>query len=212
MGQKPKTKMTPAQRAKQFAPFDALAGFGLALREVERRMCLESKKELSGEEKEKIGRFLRNVHKGTDLSVRFFDHRETDPENMGTYVTVSGPAEDISFPFAFLVIRSRTIRFADIYSLDFAEEAPPSSLAGEPCADASASVRLSQNPCPPQGANPPPETPDVDETVLDQAFTEEEWLDRAFPDSETQEWPDGDQADPDPSLPDRAETFPDFPS
>lgn len=44
MGKKPRTKMPVAQRAKQFAPFKALDGLDLAIREAEEehRKALES--------------------------------------------------------------------------------------------------------------------------------------------------------------------------
>ena len=44
MGKKPRTRMPVAQRAKQFAPFKALDGLDLAIREAEEehRKALES--------------------------------------------------------------------------------------------------------------------------------------------------------------------------
>lgn len=106
--------MPQRQRAKQFAPYDALSGFDLALRQVERRMCLVEKRQLADDEQERINRQLSRLHKGSRVRVTYFDQ--------GEYKEVSGPVEDISGPFGFLVIQGRSISFSDVYHV-FSQDA-----------------------------------------------------------------------------------------
>ena len=77
--------MTMAERAAQFSPFAALTGFGAVIGEAGR--LTEERIELTDEEKEEIGRTLRDaMEEGVSLSVTWFE-----PDALkagGRYVTL----------------------------------------------------------------------------------------------------------------------------
>ena len=53
--------MTRAERAKQFAPFDAMKGLQAALRDKEERHSRTEKREISDEVKERNSKVLRRL-------------------------------------------------------------------------------------------------------------------------------------------------------
>ena len=69
-------KMPPSQRAKQFLPFDAVAGLSQALKAKEQEMGLTDKADLSPEEEEDINEALLGLAKGDEAEITFFDAGE----------------------------------------------------------------------------------------------------------------------------------------
>lgn len=66
--------MSRVSRAKQFLPFDALAGFSEALREKE---CeYDNKKELTEESYEELEIQLNRLEKGSKVKIRYYKNKK----------------------------------------------------------------------------------------------------------------------------------------
>ncbi len=107
MGNKPKMKMSPLDRAKQFAPFSALKGLEEALRCKEK--VLVERAELSSEYKESISEKLKLLEAGGRANVVFFCD--------GQYVAAEGIVSKIDKNLRLLQIVKTEIKFEDIYKL-----------------------------------------------------------------------------------------------
>ena len=81
--------MPPSQRAKQFLPFDAVAGLREALKIKEHEMGLISRKELSEEVKEYIDEVLQEIKAGDNVSVKYF-RNEPGCEREGDMILIEG--------------------------------------------------------------------------------------------------------------------------
>ena len=106
MGNRP--KMTPADRAKQFLPFDALKGFREALQEKER--IIVPKKELSEEEREELDLSFRRVHRGDIIRVVYYHD--------GEYVEKAGMVAKIEESSRILTVVQTKILFEDILEIE----------------------------------------------------------------------------------------------
>lgn len=73
MACRPKTKMSSAERARQFAPFAALGGLEAALAKKEAELLYEEKKTLADEAVASINRVLRRVEDGMTVRVEYYD-------------------------------------------------------------------------------------------------------------------------------------------
>lgn len=78
--------MSRLRRAAQFAPFDALTGYGAAIREMARRT--EPKRDLTEEEKLLLNRKLLRLQDGMTVTVCYF--RPDDRKDGGAYLQVTG--------------------------------------------------------------------------------------------------------------------------
>ena len=87
-GPKRRPVMPPSQRAKQFLPFDAVAGLRQALKLKEHEMGLISRKELSEEMSDDINEALMELAPGMQVSVTYF--REEQTEEKGEYTVLDG--------------------------------------------------------------------------------------------------------------------------
>lgn len=96
-----------ADRAKQFAPFDALKGFREALREKER--VLVPKAELSQEQAEILDRRLHQIQVGDIITIIYF--------HQGEYEKVTGMVSAFSETSRTLSIVHTQISFDTIYDL-----------------------------------------------------------------------------------------------
>lgn len=102
-----------ADRAKIFAPFDALKGFKEALREKEK--VVVKKRIISQEEKDKIGEILKNIKKNQMVEVIYFDNDE--------YLKIKGVVSKIDYVYLELMIVQTKIKFDDIYKIKIVNEA-----------------------------------------------------------------------------------------
>lgn len=100
-------KMDREIRAKQFMPFDALKGFREAMAEKER--IIVPKRDLSDEQKEELGRKIRQIQKKDIITVEFFQNRE--------YMRVTGMVTRIDGASRVLEIVNTRIAFTDISDL-----------------------------------------------------------------------------------------------
>ena len=73
---KERPHMPPSQRAKQFLPFDAVAGLREALKVKEHEMGLISRAELSEEVSDHINEVLQEIRTGDHVSVKYFRDEE----------------------------------------------------------------------------------------------------------------------------------------
>lgn len=106
---KPRSKMPLSQRAKIFAPFDALTGLRQALKEKEKIRV--PRKEISEDMAEEIDRALKNLKTGKIATVVWYNSIE---EN---YIQLTGECKKIDAQKRFLQIEKTDIFFDDIYSI-----------------------------------------------------------------------------------------------
>lgn len=101
-----------ADRAKIFAPFDALKGFKEALKEKEK--IVVEKRIISQEEKEKIGNILKEIKKNDMVEIIYF--------NNGEYIKVKGIVSKIDLVYLKITIVTTKIDFNDIYKINLVKE------------------------------------------------------------------------------------------
>ena len=101
--------MTRAERAKIFAPFDAMKGLQEALRDREERHLRVERHEVSEEQAEQNSRILLKLRRGMkvelDCYCAFHD------------VTKQGKITDVDFTSRWLKLDDEQIDFEDIYSI-----------------------------------------------------------------------------------------------
>lgn len=96
-----------ADRAKIFAPFDALRGFREALAAKER--IIVPRIELSEEAREELDRKVRNIQKSDMVTVVYF--------HGGDYIKTTGIVSRLDVNCRFLQIVNTKIPFDDIYDI-----------------------------------------------------------------------------------------------
>lgn len=101
--------MIREQRAKQFAPFDAMKGLAEALKEREERHTRVAKHGISEEEQEQISELLCRVEKGSKVFIEYYaDFHDREK---------SGIVTEINRPYRFLRVNDEKIFFDDLYSI-----------------------------------------------------------------------------------------------
>lgn len=108
MASKPKTKMSVADRAKQFMPFAALKGLPEAL--AAREKILVSRIELSPEMEEELDRKMHLLAKGQMASVVYFQQ--------GQYIRLTGMVARIDSTCRILQIVNTKISFDDLLDVN----------------------------------------------------------------------------------------------
>ena len=101
--------MNREDRAKQFAPFDALTGLRDALRQVELEEERVEKKEVSEYRAERLSKTLNIIEKGKTVRATYY--------NEGYYIDVQGVVSSIDRTFRYIVIGEGKIFFDDLYEL-----------------------------------------------------------------------------------------------
>lgn len=112
MGKKPKNRMDPGQRAKQFMPFAALKGFELELEKAEFRPV--EKVIFSEDAAEELDRKLREVQRGDMVSVIYYKKTARG----GTYLARTGMVSKVDLIDRSLTIVKERIPFADLYNIE----------------------------------------------------------------------------------------------
>lgn len=105
-----RAKMPRSQRAKQFAPFDALVGLRKALKEKEKIRV--PRKEISEDMAEEIDRNLKILEIGKIITVVWYNVLE---EN---YIQLTGECKKIDAQKRFIQIEKTDIYFDDIYEIN----------------------------------------------------------------------------------------------
>lgn len=119
MASRPKTKMSVADRAKQFAPFSALKGLEEALKEKER--ILVERAELSEDSAAELSGRLSRIKKGMKIKVVYYSG--------GEYVSEEGMVTRIDEIFRKLTVVKTEINMDDIIKIT------GEGLLVEECAD-----------------------------------------------------------------------------
>ncbi|HHU43441.1 MAG: YolD-like family protein [Bacillota bacterium] len=101
--------MNKANRAAQFAPFDALKGLNEALRKKEEKLSRVEKIELSEEMSEELSHKLIKLEKGQRIKITFYCY--------GRYITTHGIVTQKNQAYKFLTLNDQKIYFDDIYDL-----------------------------------------------------------------------------------------------
>jgi len=101
--------MTRAERAKQFAPFDAMKGLQEALRDREERHSRVERHEISEEMAEQNSRVILKLECG--MRVEVFCYSEFHD------VLKRGQITDIDITMKYLKLDNKRILFDDIYSI-----------------------------------------------------------------------------------------------
>ena len=107
MASRPKTKMSTADRAKQFAPFSALKGLDEALRQKER--VFVEKPEFSDEAAEELSQKLAKISVGMRVNVVYYSD--------GECVSVDGLVTGIDKAFKRLTVVKMEIPMDDILDI-----------------------------------------------------------------------------------------------
>ncbi len=106
---KVRAKMPPSQRAKQFAPFDAVVGLRKAL--LEKEKIKVKRKELSEDMTDEINFTLKTLQINDTVTVVYYNETEQ------AYLTVTGQVARLDAKAKILTIASLDISFADIYTI-----------------------------------------------------------------------------------------------
>ncbi|MBQ3057595.1 MAG: YolD-like family protein [Clostridia bacterium] len=104
-----RAKMPPSQRAKQFAPFDAVVGLRKALREKEKIRV--QRKELFDDAIDEINNTLKNLNIGDAVTVVYYSSVEQ------AYLTATGQVTSIDAKTKILTLSALDIKFEDIYKI-----------------------------------------------------------------------------------------------
>ncbi len=105
--------MTREERAKIFAPFDAMKGLQEALRDREERHLRVPRHEVSEEEAEHNSQVLSKLQSG--MKVEIFCYSAFHD------VIKHGKVTDVDFTFRNLLLGSERIWFDDIYTIEITE-------------------------------------------------------------------------------------------
>ena len=101
--------MNREDRAKQFAPFEALGGLRQALDEKELEHERKEKQEVSEEVAQNIQNTLLKLKKGDNVQILCYDS--------GYYITVEGQINKIDYVYRYIVIDEGKVLFDDMYDL-----------------------------------------------------------------------------------------------
>ena len=105
--------MTPEERARQFAPFDAMKGLQEALRDREERHSRVERHEISEEQMMLNSEVFSRLRKGMKVRMECY-YRFHDVEYTGT-VTV------IDTVFRYIKLGTEKFLFSDIYSIEITD-------------------------------------------------------------------------------------------
>ena len=106
--------MTRLERAKIFAPFNALKGFDEAIREREERRTRTPRREICEEAIEHNSAVLRTLKRGMEVEIFCYSNYHD--------VVKSGKITYIVPEYGYLELGHEAIEFEDIYSITVCEE------------------------------------------------------------------------------------------
>ena len=122
-------KMRRGDRAKLFAPFDALNGFGSAIREKD--IVYVPRMQLSDEICERISRHLTALHRRDTVTVIYFvSVRRGTEEDLGEYRTVTAAVARVDEIERKLILDTVSIPFEDIMAVCGGPEKMEEEYAG----------------------------------------------------------------------------------
>lgn len=101
--------MRREDRAKQFAPFEALGSLREALKKVELKHERVERIEVDEDRADKINRALVRLERGTHIKATCYSD--------GFYVDIDGRVEAVDLVFKYIKLGSGKIYFDDIYDI-----------------------------------------------------------------------------------------------
>ena len=101
--------MTRADRAKQFAPFDAMKGLKEAMRDREERHTRVEKHEISEEMIENISKVIARLERGMKVQISCYSAFHD--------VIKQGAVTDVNLSYKYLKLGDEKIWFKDIYTI-----------------------------------------------------------------------------------------------
>lgn len=111
-------KMALSNRAKIFAPFDALRGFNFATMATEAERALIPRVELSEDSQQELNRKLAQLRTGETVTVCYFvRERQIGDLELGYYHSVTGQVQGIDEYSGALILADCFIPIADIRDL-----------------------------------------------------------------------------------------------
>lgn len=111
-------KMDLSNRAKIFAPFDALRGFNFAVMATEAEKALLPKVELSEDSQQEMNQKLSQLHTGETVTVCYFAReRQVGDLELGYYHSMTGKVQGIDEYSGALILADYFIPIADIRDL-----------------------------------------------------------------------------------------------
>lgn len=111
-------KMDLSNRAKIFAPFDALRGFNFAVMATEAEKALLPRVELSEDSQQELNRKLQQLHTGETVTVCYFSReRQVGDLELGYYHSETGQVQGIDEYSGALILTDCFIPIADIRDL-----------------------------------------------------------------------------------------------
>lgn len=114
----PRPKMDLSNRAKIFAPFDALRGFNFAVMATEAEKALLPRVELSEDSQQELNRKLRQLRTGETVTVCYFvQERQVGDLELGYYHSMTGQVQGIDEYSGALILADYFIPIADIRDL-----------------------------------------------------------------------------------------------
>ena len=106
--------LTREERAKLFAPFDAMKGLKEALRDREERHARVARHEISEEQAEENSRAILRLERGMTVEV-YCNHAFHD-------VIIRGRVTGLDLALRRLKLNGKTILFDDIYAVEIKEQ------------------------------------------------------------------------------------------
>ena len=105
--------MMREERAKQFAPFDAMKGLQEALRDREERHLRVEKHEISEDQMEKNSEVFSRLTKGSQVRMECYKAFHD--------VVIKGKVTTIDTVFQFLKLGTEKYLFSDIYTIEITD-------------------------------------------------------------------------------------------
>lgn len=106
-------------RAKCYAPFDALRGFSLAILTKQVEQQLVDRITLSEDAQAQLDQKLRLAQAGDTVTVVYFQMQKIiGGTEFGTYITTTGQVEDIDIEDHILILSQAYISIPDIIALE----------------------------------------------------------------------------------------------
>jgi len=115
VGKRPAEKMPLSQRAKQFAPFDALKGFKEAIQDVNYQTELVDRIILSEDQLDKLDEIAHSLNKGERITITYY--------HKGRYLKLSGVFTKIDEIEKVMVMGGEVFGLGDIIEIHRTEEA-----------------------------------------------------------------------------------------
>ena len=114
MANKPRPKMSPAERAKQFMPFDAVKGLREALARKEAELLYTERQELSEDAAAALNETLASLRPGDRVAVTYFENHR--------YQTYSDRFRRIRANDPVIELWDRNIPLSDVFTVVREEE------------------------------------------------------------------------------------------